>query len=662
MTDLDPPAAPPILGTGTSDQFRLLVESVVDYAIFLLDPAGNVTSWNPGAERIKGYKANEIVGRHFSVFYPAEDVAAGKPQRLLERALADGHVEEEGERLRSGGLVFRALVTITALRDATGSHVGFAKVTRDLSESRLHEMARLEAERSLRSERAFSETMLESMPGILYFYDGRGSFLRWNRNFEQVSGHSGDEIARMHPLDFFRGDDRARVADAIANVFGMGEAAVEARFVSKDGTETPYFFTGRHVLYEGISCLVGVGIDVSERRLAEERLARSEREYRELVEHANSIILRWDDAGRITFLNEFGLRFFGYEAAEIVGQSIVGTIVPPTESSGRDLRLLMQQIQARPEDFEFNINQNIRRNGERVWVFWTNRVVRDEDGSLVEIFSIGSDITARLKAESEREKRERAEEADRIKSAFLATMSHELRTPLNSIIGFTGIMLQGLAGPLNEEQHKQLDMVRGSARHLLALVNDVLDISKIEAGQLVVSRAPFDPLRSVAKVTALVRPLAAAKALDLRVDLPADLGEAVGDQRRFEQILLNLLSNAIKFTDRGSVTLEAALSDGASGAEPGRPSLQLRVTDTGIGIRAEDLPALFQPFSQVETGLARNREGTGLGLAICRRLATLMGGEIRVESEWKRGSTFTLVLPLEAPVATPPPRRTPPAP
>ena len=152
--------------------------------------------------------------------------------------------------------------------------------------------------------------------------------------------------------------------------------------------------------------------------------------------------------------------------------------------------------------------------------------------------------------------KERAESADRLKSAFLATMSHELRTPLNSIIGFTGIMLQGLAGPLNAEQTKQLGMVQSSARHLLALINDVLDISKIEAGQLEIRAEQFDLRSSLEKVAALVKPLAEKKGLALRVVLSPDVGQAVSDRLRVEQVLLNLLNNAVKFTERGEVTLE----------------------------------------------------------------------------------------------------------
>ncbi|MHB1329142.1 MAG: PAS domain S-box protein, partial [Gemmatimonadales bacterium] len=505
----------------------------------------------------------------------------------------------------------------------------------------------------------------------------------------------------------------------------------------------------------------------SERKRAQARLAASEQQYRELVEHANSIILRWNAEGRITLLNEYGQRFFGFEADEVIGRHVIGTIVPPTESGGRDLRQLVNEICSEPEVHGQSINENMLRNGDRVWVAWTNRIVRDDEGRVVEFLSIGTDITARRRAEeaqrasearyrtlfeyapdgiligdpgssyldanpsicrmlgyqtheligkrpvdilareelprvsgtlseirdegahhqewmfrrkdgsifpaeviaagtpdgniiamirdiaerkaaeAEREKRHRAEAADRIKSAFLATMSHELRTPLNSIIGFTGIMLQGLAGPVNPEQHKQLEMVRRSARHLLALVNDVLDISKIEAGQLEVTREPFDLGASIAKVIALVAPQAEAKGLELVTEM-VDVGTVVSDERRFEQILFNLLGNAIKFTERGRVTVTVDLVDGTGLAEGGALA-RLRVADTGVGIRAEDLATLFQPFRQLDVGLARRHDGTGLGLAICRRLASLMGGHVSAESEWGVGSVFTVTLPLRAP-------------
>jgi signal transduction histidine kinase len=234
---------------------------------------------------------------------------------------------------------------------------------------------------------------------------------------------------------------------------------------------------------------------------------------------------------------------------------------------------------------------------------------------------------------------ENAQAADRIKSAFLATMSHELRTPLNSIIGFTGIMLQGLAGPLNPEQHKQMSMVQGSARHLLALINDVLDISKIEAGQLMLSITSFELNESIEKVVKLISPLAERKGLNLKLEIANDIATATTDQRRLEQVILNLLNNAVKFTEKGHVGISCRIED---------DQYCLSVSDTGIGIQPQYLQEIFQPFHQIDTGLKRKYEGTGLGLPICKKIVEMMGGAIEVESRWGQGSTFTIRFPINS--------------
>jgi signal transduction histidine kinase len=234
--------------------------------------------------------------------------------------------------------------------------------------------------------------------------------------------------------------------------------------------------------------------------------------------------------------------------------------------------------------------------------------------------------------------KEQAEVADNLKSAFLATMSHELRTPLNSIIGFTGIILRERVGPLNEEQKKQLNMVRRSSQHLLSLINDVLDISKIEAGQLKVASEKIDLRQIVEKAEQSTRPLAEGKGLELGLDISPEIETIMGDSRRVEQILLNLLSNAIKFTEKGSVRIVCETDEG---------NVIVKVTDTGMGIKAEDMETIFKSFRQIDSGISRKYDGTGLGLSISKKLVELMGGNIWVTSTWGSGSTFGFSLPKE---------------
>ncbi|MFZ2397191.1 MAG: PAS domain S-box protein [Smithella sp.] len=480
-------------------------------------------------------------------------------------------------------------------------------------------------------------------------------FIEVNERVKDFYGYSHEELIGMHASQLRASETKEEFVNQIKIAQLSGKALYETIHQRKDGSTFPVEISLRAIQSEGKRFYQAVIRDITERKEAERSLQESERKYRELVEYANSIILHWTNDGKITFLNEFGQRFFGYSAEEIIGRHVIGTIVPTIDSVGHDLIHLMDQICDDPIAFEKNINENILRNGERVWIAWTNRIVRNEQGEITEIMSIGTDITELKRAEEEirelntsLEKRvaertaelviakEQAESADRLKSAFLASMSHELRTPLNSIIGFTGMVLQGLAGPLNEEQKKQLGMVRGSARHLLDLINDVLDISKIEAGQLTIMSEIFDLRKSIEKTLQIVSPLAEKKNLRLYSKIGDNISEIRGDQRRVEQIIINLLSNAVKFTGRGEIKLDCHADD---------ESITLSVTDTGIGIKPENLNIIFDAFRQVNSGITRVQEGTGLGLNITKKLVEMMGGSIHMASKLEEGSAFTVTLP-----------------
>ena len=253
------------------------------------------------------------------------------------------------------------------------------------------------------------------------------------------------------------------------------------------------------------------------------------------------------------------------------------------------------------------------------------RLLRERERSVAELRGVHSRLL---------EAKEEAERANQMKSIFLASMSHELRTPLNSIIGFTGIILQGFAGELNEEQKKQLEMVYASSKHLLALINDLLDISKIESGELEPELEEFNLARAGIAVRDSLKAKAKEKELKFLWSLP-DI-TVVGDERRFKQILMNLVNNAIKFTEKGEVEVKAVKRENR---------IALMVKDTGVGMKKEDVHKLFAPFTQLAYTVSEEK-GSGLGLYLVSNLVRLLNGEIMVESEYGRGSTFTFVLPL----------------
>ena len=394
------------------------------------------------------------------------------------------------------------------------------------------------------------------------------------------------------------------------------------------------------------------GKDITKRKLIEDELRISKDRYRALVETSSDWLWEVDGNAKYTYAAPRVQEILGYAPGELLGRTAF-ELMPEVEA--RRVKSIFAGIVATRRPFSSLTNTNLHRNGRLVILESSGVPIFDRDGEFLGYRGMDRDVTDRVMAEQELRKhrehleelieertaelivaKEQAEAADRVKSVFLATMSHELRTPLNSIIGFTELLEQERTGPLNKEQKQQLGVVRESGSHLLNLINDILDISKIEAGQLKVSRESFDLRSLIERTTRATKPLTEEKSIEFEVEIADDVNSISSDRRRVEQILLNLLSNAIKFTDEGKIHVSCSLQ--------GR-EVWVSVRDTGIGIRSQDVERLFKPFQQIQTG--RHFEGTGLGLSICKKLLDLLGGRIEVHSEWGKGSTFSFALPIE---------------
>ncbi len=376
-------------------------------------------------------------------------------------------------------------------------------------------------------------------------------------------------------------------------------------------------------------------LQAEERRLAADRMVSAVFDASPLagmVLDPDGTVLRWSpSAGEM----------FGWTAEEAVGTR--NPIVP--EEKLDEYEKLRRRVR---EDGAFIGVEAVRRrkDGSRLHVSISAAPLRDADGEVYAVASFIEDITTRVEREREletyrmdleelvAERTRELEEANLAKSRFLAAMSHELRTPLNSVIGFSGILQQELVGTLTEEQHRQVGMIQQSGRHLLALISDILDLSKIEAGRIEVHVEEFDVLGLAREAVDVLSPLAGE--VSLSVESEEDAVTVRSDEEKVRQILLNLASNAVKFTEEGAVTVRVHSTD--AGAE-------IAVEDTGIGIPEDRLPDLFDPFTQVETRAGAKTKGAGLGLAICKEYADMIGGRIRVRSEPGVGSTFTLHVP-----------------
>jgi PAS domain S-box-containing protein len=371
----------------------------------------------------------------------------------------------------------------------------------------------------------------------------------------------------------------------------------------------------------------------------ESRHVSGEAQFRALLEAAPDAMVIVDAQGRIVLVNSQTERLFGFARKEILRQSIE-VLVPERFRTGHLAHSMTYLREPRVRGMGEGQSLFGRRKDGSEFPVEISLSPLDTDRGLLVTATI-RDVTERKRVEQLlQETNEELAKANAAKDRFLATMSHELRTPLNAVIGFTGTLLMKLPGPLTADQESQLRTIQASARHLLSLINDLFDLAKIESGKVELHFEPVSCRSVLSEITSALRPLAEAKGLTFEAP-PVDPDIVLHtDRRALSHIVISLTNNAIKFTDTGTVRLDVVRRTLESGAQT-----EIRVADTGIGIRAEDQERLFQAFEQLEHASVRRHEGTGLGLYLSQELAALIGGHITFQNETGRGSAFTLVLP-----------------
>ena len=588
--------------------YKLLVESVSDYAIFALDSEGNVVSWNPGAERFKGYKESEIVGKHFSTFYPEEDLANGKPKFELETAAKVGRFEDEGWRLRKDGTRFWANVVITALRDKDGTLVGFAKITRDLTERKAAE----EKARQLVAETVAHHASEEK-----------------NRELKSLT----DQLKSKND----------ELAAALNSAVAARDAATRAETKERQARAR-----AEQLQQLGADLSVASTTDA----VAEAVVERA----RETFEAAGVIVCRVTEAG-----DELEI----VRATDLPGEVLDDFVRMPLSAAAplsdvvvTGLPIFLESISDWEADYPelLELTKEVGHQAQMIIplvaggkcvgslgvAFREPRTFSDDDRELATVIAGVCAVSlerARL-FEAERAARAIAENANRVKAEFLAAMSHELRTPLNAIAGHVDLLTLEIYGTLAAKQREALMRVKRAQQHLLGLIDDLLSFARIESGKVEYRLGSMSLQDVLADVGPMIEPQISAKSLRYEICAPAETIEVVADREKLIQVVLNLLSNAVKFTSNGgSISASVRKSQRSN-------SVELCITDTGVGVPPDKLQAIFDPFVQLSTSPSSRHEGTGLGLAISRDLARGMGGDLFVESDAGKGATFVIVLPL----------------